>query len=163
MTAHSPDDETKRLLQLSEEVTRIAGALASLTMGMTAASGVRKSPAKSESPDVSARSVDFVIRARRARANYVPDDLFAEPAWDMALDLLRAEIEGQRVSMSDLCLAAGVPGTTALRWITALVERGLLVREPDRYDARKTFVKLDPNFSAALRRYFAEIIEAAWS
>src|SRR5437868_6126924 len=102
VTAHSPDDETKGLLQLSEEVTRIAGALASLTIGMTAASGVGKPPAKIDPPAVSARSVDFVIQARRARANYVPDDLFAEPAWDMTLNLLRAEIGGQRASMSDL-------------------------------------------------------------
>ena len=38
MTASSSDDdEMRRLLQLSEEVTRIAAALARLSMGLTAA------------------------------------------------------------------------------------------------------------------------------
>lgn len=160
MTAYSPDDETKRLLKLTEEVTRIAGALANLSMNLAPPSA--DGPAtKNDAPGVSARSVEFVIRARQERARYVPDDLFAEPAWDMMLDLLRAEIAEQQVSISDLCLASRVPTTTALRWIATLERRGLLVRERDRRDGRRVFMKLESDLSAALRRYFAEIVEAA--
>src|SRR3954449_7806519 len=64
------------------------------------------------------RSVDRIFQARRARGRYFPEELFAEPAWDMLLDLLRRELTGRRLSASDLCLAAGVPGTMALRWIS---------------------------------------------
>ena len=56
-----------------------------------------------------------VIRTRRLRANYFSEELFADPAWDMMLDLLQAEIAQLRVLVSSLCIAAAVPATTALR------------------------------------------------
>jgi DNA-binding MarR family transcriptional regulator len=154
----SDDDDMRRLLELSEEVTRIAAALADLSMGLTAAPGSRGT-AKTAGTDISAAPVDRIRHARRARARSLPEQLFAEPAWDMLLDLLRCELRGRRLSTSDLCLAAGVPGTTALRWIGALVRKGLLIREPDRRDGRRVFILLAPDASAALRRYFAEVIE----
>jgi DNA-binding MarR family transcriptional regulator len=50
-----------------------------------------------------------------------------------------------------------VPPTTALRWLTTLVNRGLVVRRGDPRDARRVFVELAPDTSAALHRYFAEV------
>jgi len=47
------------------------------------------------------------------RARYFRDELFADPAWDMLLDLLQAEIAQLRVPVSSLCIAASVPATTA--------------------------------------------------
>ena len=156
----SDDDDTTRLLRLSEEVTRIAAALARLSMGSTA--GPRSSgTSNTAGTEISPAPVDRIFHARRARSRYLPEELFAEPAWDMLLDLLRCELRGRRLSTSDLCLAAGVPGTTALRWISAMVQKGVLIREPDRHDGRRVFIKLAPDASAALRRYFAEVIEGA--
>jgi hypothetical protein len=63
--------------------------------------------------------------------------------------------------MPDLCLAAGVGGTTALRWISTMVERGFVISEPDGHQADRAFVTLAPGMSAALRRCFAEVIEGA--
>jgi hypothetical protein len=160
-TYSSDDDDPTRLLRLSEEVTRIAAALANLSMGLAASPGGGAGPAKTSEAGISVRKVDWVLDARRARARYFPEDLFAEPAWDMLLDLFRCELRGRRLSTSDLCLGAGVPGTTALRWISAMVQKGVLIREPDRFDGRRVFIKLAPDASAALRRYFAEIIERA--
>jgi len=81
-----------------------------------------------------------------------------EPAWDMLLDLLRCELRGRRLSTSDLCLAAGVPGTAALRRISTMVQQGLVVRGPDRHDGRRVFVTLASAAGAAPRRYFAEVM-----
>ena len=64
-----------------------------------------------------------MIRARRLRARYFPEDLFADPAWDMLLDLLQAEIAQLRVPVSSLCIAAAVPATTALRWLKTMVSQ----------------------------------------
>jgi len=36
----------------------------------------------------------------------------ADPAWDMLLDLTAARAESRAVSVSSLCIAAGVPTTT---------------------------------------------------
>jgi DNA-binding MarR family transcriptional regulator len=100
--------------------------------------------------------VRSLIRARQQRLRYLPADLFAEPAWDMMLDLLHAETAQQRVSISSLCQASGVPATTALRWINTMVEKKLFLRRPDPRDGRRVHVQLAPELSASLRRYFAE-------
>lgn len=147
-----------RLRQLGEEVSRIAAALARLS---SASAGPPLSPAtmappQGDMPAVSAEGLRALIRARRLRASHLPADLFADPAWDMLLDLLQAEIVQHRVPVSSLCIAAAVPATTALRWIKAMTDRGLLLRRDDPHDGRRVFIEMAPATSAALRRYFQE-------
>ena len=98
-----------------------------------------------------------IIRARRLRARYFDAELFADPAWDMLLDLVQAEIDQLRVPVSSLCIAAAVPATTALRWIKTMTDSGLFVRRADPHDGRRVFVEMAPDTSLAMRRYFAEI------
>ena len=43
-----------------------------------------------ETASVTAAQVRDLLRARRLRADFLPGDLFADPAWDMMLDLLAA-------------------------------------------------------------------------
>ena len=104
--------------------------------------------------DVSLDTVRAVIRARRVRGRYFSEELFADPAWDMLLDLLQAEISRLRVPVSSLCIAAAVPATTALRWLKTMVQEGLFLRRADPHDGRRVFVELAPQTSHALRRYF---------
>ena len=104
--------------------------------------------------DVSLDTVRAVIRARRLRGRYFSEELFADPAWDMLLDLLQAEISRLRVPVSSLCIAAAVPATTALRWLKTMVQEGLFLRRDDPHDGRRVFVELAPQTSHALRRYF---------
>ena len=107
-------------------------------------------------PRFPAETVRAVIRARRLRARYFAEELFADPAWDMLLDLLQAEIAQLRVPVSSLCIAAAVPATTALRWLKTMTSKGMFVRRADPHDGRRVFVELAPQASQALRRYFAE-------
>ncbi|MEW4448541.1 MarR family transcriptional regulator [Qipengyuania sp. JC766] len=97
-----------------------------------------------------------VIAKRRSRAALFDDALFADPAWDMLLDLTAARAEHTRVSVTSLCIAAHVPPTTALRWITQMVEDGILVREADEMDKRRTFIALSDDAAEAMARYFAD-------
>ena len=110
---------------------------------------------------VAAADVRKAIRARRLRSRPFPDVLFEDPAWDMLLDLLQAEIAQLRVPVSSLCIAASVPATTALRWLKTMTEQGLFVRRADPHDGRRVFVELAPQASRALRSYFAEVGKAA--
>jgi winged helix DNA-binding protein len=151
------DQNAARLRQLSDEVGRIAATLARLSANPPAPSRPVEHPKSEAIPDVSADTVRSVIRARRLRARFFPEDLFADPAWDMLLDLLQAEIAQLRVPVSSLCIAAAVPATTALRWLKTLVQQGLFVRRADPHDGRRVFVELAPDTSQALRRYFAEV------
>jgi hypothetical protein len=155
------DKNADRLRQLSEEVSRIASTLARLSTGPAAAPRTVEPLPAGDIPSISAETVRAVIRARRLRARYFPEEMFADPAWDMLLDLLQAEIAQLRVPVSSLCIAAAVPATTALRWLKTMVSQGLFLRRADPHDGRRVFVELAPQASEALRRYFAEVGHAA--
>ena len=79
---------------------------------------------------------------RRRRHRFLAADLFGEPTWDILLDLYIAAHEGRRVPTTSSCIGAHVPPTTALRWLRILEARGLVEREEDRRDGRRTFVRL---------------------
>ncbi len=79
--------------------------------------------------------------------------LFADPAWDMLLDLFAARAEGTRVSVSSLCIASGVPTSTALRWIAELERQNLILKHPDARDGRRTFVAIDDEAAEAVERW----------
>jgi DNA-binding MarR family transcriptional regulator len=73
---------------------------------------------------------------RRERHQFFNDDIFGEPAWDILLILYWAEMEQLRLTVSNVCDAACVPQTTALRWINKLELDGTILRAPHPYDGR---------------------------
>ena len=155
-TGDASKDNAVRLRQLSDEMGRIAATLARLSTG-PGGPAVKPGAGTGQTPAVDAEAVRAVIRARRLRSRFFSEELFADPAWDMLLDLLQAEIAQLRVPVSSLCIAAAVPATTALRWIKTMTEQGLFVRRADPHDGRRVFVELAPAASDAMRRYFAEV------
>jgi len=152
-----------RLQQLAEEVGRIARVLSSFSGAEpsdrpSAVSdgliGYRAGPvvARASSPQVvRADEIRAILRLRRQREHLFMSDLFADPAWDMMLDLMAARIERLKVAVSSLCIAAAVPPTTALRWIRTLTEMGIFERVADPTDGRRVFIELsDPAASKVL-------------
>lgn len=103
------------------------------------------------------RLVRKIIRQRQLRSQLFGGDLFADPAWDILLDLTAARAEHTRVSVTSLCIASGVPPTTALRWIGQMTEAGLLERIEDDADRRRAFIQLSDKAAEAMARYFAEL------
>lgn len=127
--------------------------------------GFRAGPPASGPPERDRRSADATalrqaILARRMRDGFFAPGLFAEPAWDMLLDLYAAELEGERVSVSSLCIAAAVAPTTALRWVARLTDEGLLERQPDPGDRRRVFMALTPAARAGMRGYLLALRRA---
>lgn len=116
----------------------------------------------SSTPDViepvSYGKLRAIMKARRARDIYFDGGLFSDPAWDMLLALFAADLAQQRVTISPLCEAAGVPATTALRWIRVLEHHGLIERRNDPLDRRRVFVALTDAARHSLRAYFSEEI-----
>jgi DNA-binding MarR family transcriptional regulator len=99
-------------------------------------------------------SVRAILKARRDREKYFSADLFADPAWDMLLELYATALGQRRISVSSLCMGSGVPATTALRWITALEKRQLIIRRDDPLDGRRVFVELSQGGLNAMHAYF---------
>lgn len=96
-------------------------------------------------------------RQRQLRTSFLPAALFAEPAWDMLLDLYAAYYEGKEVAVSSLCIAANVPSTTALRSIETMTEQGCLVRRRDPNDGRRIFLALSDSARGWLDAYFDDL------
>ncbi|GAA5052887.1 hypothetical protein GCM10023208_14260 [Erythrobacter westpacificensis] len=117
-----------------------------------------KAPQRQSRPALpSATLVRKIITARKLRARFLDAELFADPAWDMLLDLTAARVEHQRVSVTSLCIASGVPPTTALRWIGQMTEAGLFERVEDDCDRRRAFIRLSDKAADGMARYFAEL------
>jgi DNA-binding MarR family transcriptional regulator len=172
------EGERLELLRLTEEVGRLAAKLDRLALpldadgahGMTArlaspalGYGAPTRPVERDllrrprPPLPDPRLVHRIIRQRRLRDRYFESELFADPAWDILLDLTAARAEHRRVSVTSLCIAAAVPATTALRWIAQMTEMGILVREQDEEDKRRAFIALSDSAADAMARYFDEL------
>lgn len=171
------DDDRLALLRLTEQVSQIAARLDRMA---PPADGDGDSAFRFESPRTAfapalesdgsdrlvraarpalpdPRLVRRIIRQRQLRARFFDGDLFGDPAWDMLLDLTAARAEHTRVSVTSLCIASGVPPTTALRWIGQMIDAALLERVEDETDRRRAFITLTDKASDAIARYFAEL------
>jgi hypothetical protein len=142
--AEFSDGTARTINALSMEASRIAEQLARL------AEAERAPPQPGR---IDAAFVRRLIKLRRDRERFFPADIFADPAWDMLLDLVAARLEGKRVAVSSLCIAAAVPTTTALRWIRSLTEAGIFVRHVDPADARRSHVEIAPTAAEAMLAY----------
>ena len=170
----SGDMDSVRLRRLADEVTRIARALASLSSGgaTPAQPGDLTGELQAQLNDVQfgfaaepaslrneimpeAAEIRSMLRLRRLRDNFFDPVLFADPAWDMLLDLMAARLEGDQVAVSSLCIAAAVPPTTALRWIKAMTDHHLFERHADPTDGRRIFIRLSDSATSGMARYFA--------
>ncbi len=102
------------------------------------------------------RLAEALLRIRRLRENHFAGDLFADPAWDILLDLFIHGSLGQRVPVTSACIASNVPQATALRWLGMLEDRGLISREDDPSDRRRTFVALTRQGESAVTQYLVD-------
>lgn len=169
------DDDRVALLRLSQQVEAIAHSLdrmGHVPVSVPSAFGEFKREYRSDDTGLASgfgtaralqpglpdpQMVRQIIAGRQARAKFFDPALFGDPAWDMLLDLTAAHGEGAQVSVTSLCIAAGVPATTALRWLTQMVESGIFRRVPDPADRRRAFIALSDKAIAAMSDYFASL------
>lgn len=164
------EHKVEQLSMISEEVQRIGRVLASLSNNNVtnpaaasdlAATGFAPSPflpsAIEEGAPITGQEIRHLIRIRRVRNQFFNGELFADPAWDMLLDLMAAKLEQKRVAVSSLCIAADVPATTALRWIKTMADNGLFRRIADPTDGRRIFIELSETAFSAMKEYFRAV------
>lgn len=100
--------------------------------------------------------LDAIEQLRRLRERYAEHKL-DDVAWDLLLELLRAERLRQRLSVSGLAISiSGVSATTSLRRMNELAARGYIERIPDPADARRDFVALTATSHALLADYLTQ-------
>lgn len=89
-----------------------------------------------------AARVRKIIRHRDRRREVFGDNLFSDPAWDLMLGIFHASLQQTRLPVGAACAEARAPATTALRWISTLEDKGLLIREADPFDGRRVYLSL---------------------
>lgn len=95
-----------------------------------------------EQVQLSVKRLRKIVTMRKHRNQILPEHQFADPAWDMLLDLTIAMAENRRISVSSLSLAANVPITTALRHIKQLSDEGVILIVSDPKDGRRKYTHL---------------------
>jgi DNA-binding MarR family transcriptional regulator len=101
------------------------------------------------------------FRIRRLRARHLQGLSLGEPAWDILLDLAVAQYWRRETSVTSLCIAADVPSTTALRWISGMTREGLIVRRPCHRDGRRSFLAIAPATYQAMLALAADALRTA--
>lgn len=97
-----------------------------------------------------------ILKLRSKRQSIFGAKLFAEPAWDILLQLYESHLSERRESVSAISCASQVPLTTALRWLNLLERGDWIVRRADPLDGRRVFVSISPKGAIAMDRFFAQ-------
>lgn len=81
------------------------------------------------------------IAARKSRDRVFASPLFHNPAWDILLDIYVHRSSSQ-TCINHVSAASSSPPTTVLRWIGVLESEGLIERQRDPNDRRRTILRL---------------------
>lgn len=98
--------------------------------------------------------VQVAKRDRASRLAHLPSELFAEPAWDIMLELYAFHLVGREVPQSDLLIRINVPPSTSIRWSKMLEAEGLVTRKAHDGSGDVTAITLTRKGIHALDRYF---------
>ncbi len=111
----------------------------------------------SEEDNFRLSGLDTIGQLSRLRGRYDQHQLDAV-AWELLLELLRAERSERRLSVSGLAVSVhGASATTLLRRVGELQARGYLARAPDSRDRRRSFVELTAMARELLADYLARV------
>lgn len=139
---HSPVNARRQIKTVLAELTRLRSVLSDLDFcGSTEA--------------ISEDAVRAMLRARRRRDVIFGTELFADPAWDLLLELYAVSLEDEQTTIIRLCEAASVAPTTGLRWLGHLESKGLVARSRDPRDKRLAVVALTDLGITKMEEYFA--------
>ena len=141
---------TQRLIKFSGDLTQLLVDLGS------AVASEEITPAELERRAIG--SVRNIISARTLRNKFLPSKHFADPAWDIMLDLTLARAEARNISISSACIAANVPTTTALRWLSMMIREGLVDAAPSSKGNRRKYVRISDEHYICMLNYSAELL-----
>lgn len=106
-------------------------------------------------------SVATVIQGRQARAQFMPENWFSDPAWDILLHLYEAHLDGVERTVGDLGSFANTSPATTNRWLDVLFSRGWISRRRCERDQRRTFVSLTEVGTNTVDAYFTHLRQPA--
>jgi DNA-binding MarR family transcriptional regulator len=106
-----------------------------------------------------AEAAKWLYDQRRRREQFLPPELFGEPAWDILLILYWAQHSQRRLSVSAVCASAGAPNTTALRHIEHLCRSAYIVRKAHPTDRRISWLSLSNDADQRIGQYLDRLLK----
>jgi DNA-binding MarR family transcriptional regulator len=101
---------------------------------------------------------EAVLSDRRMRRQFLPAELFHEPAWDMLLALFVSRDDRQPMNIKALVSMSDAPVTTSQRWIEHLHKLKLIDRVIDPADRRRVEISLSHAGDQAMRAYLRGLL-----
>ncbi|WP_129782219.1 response regulator [Peristeroidobacter soli] len=151
--------EVARLIEQSQELTERLRRLAVAAEPPAAPAKpapLQAEPVREAAASSSTSVIETIEMLRELRTRYAQHKL-DDVAWDLLLDLARAERQHQRLSVSGLMISnSNVSSTTLLRRVNELTTRGYMARIPDPKDARRDFVSLTPKAHEVVTDYLEQ-------
>jgi hypothetical protein len=127
MSKYSPERDVARRLTAKKNVRRVVEKLAGLSLGRASSEKAAQTGRGAQLKDFE-ELIEWLVDERRTRAMHFPPGLASGPPWDIMLELVKAKIHARPLCLPSLCAAAGIPVTSADRWLDALEEWGLVAR-----------------------------------
>ena len=95
------------------------------------------------------------LSQRNIRYQLFPEEIFGEAGWNILIDLFVQEKAEKKVSITSACLASRAPETTGLRYVKLLLSLGLVAREDDPNDLRKSYLCLTPDCREKISQFLS--------
>jgi hypothetical protein len=124
--------------------------------------GFRGQRVSTQSSVLVEQHLSAILELRRARADLFGADLFADPGWDILLQLFAAWLNGRALNLDDLETVC--PRTTVARWAAVLERKGLVTCNLDCADPRDFSLEISADAAAkmaSLLRDFRRRLAAA--
>jgi DNA-binding MarR family transcriptional regulator len=100
-----------------------------------------------------------MLAERRMRRQFLPAELFHEPAWDMLLALFASRDDRLPMNIKALVSMSDAPVTTSQRWIEHLYKLKLIDRVIDPTDRRRVEISLSHAGDQQLRSYLRALLQ----
>lgn len=97
---------------------------------------------------------DDILRLRKAAMTCLGQSIFSDPAWNLLLALYASGERGAPPQIGTVAVRAGLPRSTAIRWLTNLNQYELVNITRDRKDKRIMRVRLTQRGHAAVENSF---------
>ena len=145
--------KNETVVELIKDLTAKLSAVAEEFNGRVA-KAAEPVPAGNEPNDAAlVEHANAVLEQRRLRRQFLPGELFHEPAWDMLLALFASRDDRMPMNIKALVSMSDAPVTTSQRWIEHLYKLRLIDRVIDPADRRRVEISLSAVGSDAVTSY----------
>lgn len=118
--------------------------------------GCSSEPLYRDKKTIAVANARILLHMYGTRETSFPQGNFSDPGWQLLLDLFVQQASGKNVNVSSACLGSRAPSTTALRYISDYIEKGLLIRTPSKHDQRVYWLSLSDAALSELTDLFSD-------